>query len=146
MKSIFFRCCVISNVIFPIIFSSFTNKINHPHNAIHSQIKFNLPKKISKYLTLIIVHRKKERKKTIIQTENTEVARYHTLLFLQRNEVFTWCTPFFVHTPCEIKIYDRAKHDYDDKSSRRESRSSADVYSRAEKVGRFGDVSTRRGI
>ena len=87
-----------------------------------------------------------ERKKTIIQTENTEVARYHTLLFLQRNEVFTWCTPFFVHTPCEIKIYDRAKHDYDDKSSRRESRSSADVYSRAEKVGRFGDVSTRRGI
>ena len=89
---------------------------------------------------------KKEKKKTIIQTENTEVARYHTLLFLQRNEVFTWCTPFFVHTPCEIKIYDRAKHDYDDKSSRRESRSSADVYSRAEKVGRFGDVSTRRGI
>lgn len=142
MKSIFFRCCVISNVIFPIIFSSFTNKINHPHNAIHSQIKFNLPKKISKYLTLIIVHRKKKRKKRSSKLET----RKSPVITRFSSSNATRCTPFFVHTPCEIKIYDRAKHDYDDKSSRRESRSSADVYSRAEKVGRFGDVSTRRGI
>lgn len=99
--------------------------------------KIQSTKKISKYLTLIIVHRKLEtRKSPVITRFSSSNATRCSLGVLPSS--------FTRRVKLKFTI---ARNTITMTNPRGENHAvSADVYSRAEKVGRFGDVSTRRGI